>query len=366
MHRATKDFDYCILGAGLAGISLAKELVLKNYSVCLLDTNGIAAGASGVPLGLANYATGRFAKKIWQAEQSYAALLENIELASEYFKEPFYSTNGVLRPSMDEKIASRVKENFENTDWESGWAEWLSDSELKSMNPGIRPDHGGLWLPKAITIDASKYLNYLVSALKARSLSVHEHQSYSHRYENGKWLIEASELPFAAANLIICSGAGSKEFAPFSNYPLHSVKGQLIVLKKDTPVQFIHSISALGYMATLNRQHFVIGSTYEHQYEHNQFDENGKQHLLQIVRNAIPSLLVDASILHSWTGIRVSAPNRMPIMGKHPDYDGLYIFSGLASKGLLFSAHLSSCFAEYLVNDVPLPSEVSIERINPN
>ena len=137
-------------------------------------------------------------------------------------------------------------------------------------------------------------------------------------------------------------------------------------MRKENEVPFSHSISALGYMASLDRQHFVIGSTYEHQYDHNTFDEAGREHLVNIVQKAIPFLLKDATIVNSWTGIRVSAPNRMPVLGSHPTQENLYLFSGLASKGLLFSTFLSNRFAEYLTKDTPLPPEVDIQRLKMN
>lgn len=359
-------YDYCILGAGLAGVSLAKELVCKGYAVCLIDKDHIGAGASGVPLGLANYATGRFAKKVWEAEASYNALLENLEQASQFSDSPFYKVNGVLRPAMDEKIANRMLINFQETAWDNSWAEWLTPSQLKEMNSFIKPDLGGLWLPKAITIEVTSYLKNLVASILSQGSKVYEHLTYSYRKENDSWFIESDEHTIVTQNLIICSGAGSSEFEAFSDYPLHSVKGQLIVMRKENEVPFSHSISALGYMASLDRQHFVIGSTYEHQYDHNTFDEAGREHLVNIVQKAIPFLLKDATIVNSWTGIRVSAPNRMPVLGSHPTQENLYLFSGLASKGLLFSTFLSNRFAEYLTKDTPLPPEVDIQRLKMN
>ncbi|MDZ7681126.1 MAG: FAD-dependent oxidoreductase [Fodinibius sp.] len=66
--------DFCILGAGLAGLSLADALAEKGFTTTVVDKSTVAAGASGTPGGLVNPATGRRAKKSWRAENCYTAI----------------------------------------------------------------------------------------------------------------------------------------------------------------------------------------------------------------------------------------------------------------------------------------------------
>src|SRR5215831_19043775 len=41
------DVDVCVVGAGLAGLTVARELARRGWSVAVLEANRVAAGASG-------------------------------------------------------------------------------------------------------------------------------------------------------------------------------------------------------------------------------------------------------------------------------------------------------------------------------
>ena len=79
-------FDFCILGAGIAGLSLADALQEKGYRVIVLEKNDIASGASGSPGALVNPAAGRRAKK----------KLESRSLLPSYISKPAEG-NGIFK-----------------------------------------------------------------------------------------------------------------------------------------------------------------------------------------------------------------------------------------------------------------------------
>lgn len=48
---APQRFDVAIVGAGIVGLSVARELVARDLSVCVLEARGVGSGASGVQPG---------------------------------------------------------------------------------------------------------------------------------------------------------------------------------------------------------------------------------------------------------------------------------------------------------------------------
>lgn len=96
-------YDFCILGSGIAGLSLADALVDHGYSVIILEKDDIATGASGTPGGLVNPATGRRGKKTWKAERCYKAILQNLKKVQDSSSQLFYQNNGLLRPPLPQK-----------------------------------------------------------------------------------------------------------------------------------------------------------------------------------------------------------------------------------------------------------------------
>lgn len=234
-----KHFDYCILGAGLAGISLAHELSKKDVSVCLIDPNGCAGGASGTPLGLVNPATGRFASLTWEAEKCYGKILNNLELIQSKSDKKFFKQSGVLRPAVDEKIALRMKENYQTMEWPTGWIQWLDEKEMKDFHNGITCVNGGVWLPIGLTVDIFIYLNEFLKYLVKSNLTAILEKEYSYKKVASHWEITFSDgEKITTDNLVFTTGSSTKKFAEWSHIPIIPVKGQLALLETTSPLTF--------------------------------------------------------------------------------------------------------------------------------
>ena len=358
-----KHFDFAILGAGLAGVSLAYELSKSGASICLIDHKGIARGASGTPIGLVNPATGRYATKTWEAEHCYESILQNMVLVQQSTPVQFFKKSGVLRPALDQKIADRMKENATNPGWPKGWIEWMDEEALKELNPGVRCVGGGVWLPIGITVDIPTYLKAFTDHLENEGIEVYTGSSSRLQKSSNGWSISFPDYELLANSVVVTAGIYSKDIPFFNHLPLYPVKGQLALLESEEPLPFEHAVSALGYTGSLSSHQFVVGSTYEHTFDHEGVDQKGLDYLLSRFGKVLPELKKNSRVIAQFSGIRASTPNRKPIMGEHSDEENLNIFAGLGSKGLLYSGYLSKIMAEFLLNQTPLPDEVSIERI---
>ncbi len=359
----TKHFDYCIFGAGLAGVSLASELIKENVSVCLIDPNGIASGASGTPIGLVNPATGRYATLTWEAEKCYSSILDNLTSIQQKCDSPFFKKTGVLRPALDEKIAKRMKENLDSMPWPDNWIEWYDEDELKKFHPGITCIGGGVWVSVGLTVDISSYLNEFMRFLISNSDFSFFEFEYSIIKKDKKWGINLSNQEILIADkLVFTTGASTNNFDFWKDIPLYPVKGQLAVMESQSPLLFDHAVSALGYIASMDSNRFVIGSTYEHSFNHEDIDEEGLNYLLTRFGKVLPELRTNSKVISQWSGVRASTPNRMPIMGSHFNEENLYVFAGFGSKGLLYSGYLSTKMKNYLMFNDTLPTEIDIIR----
>src|SRR5699024_8464651 len=123
--------------------------------------------------------------------------------------------------------------------------------------------------------------------------------------------------------------------------------------------------SSMGYIARLgNADKFVQGSTYEHGFDNLQTDENGEKYLRSRTEKVLPDLAKNAKLIKQWAGARINTPDRKPVLGKHPEIEGLYVFTGLGSKGLMYGKFLAEHYADHLKNGSPLFPEVSIKRFD--
>lgn len=362
----TTTFDHCILGAGIAGLAMATKLLQHSQSVVLIDPNGIASGASGTPLGLVNPATGRYGTKTWNAELCLEAITEDLKLTQSASQHSFFKNTGILRPAQDEKMAQRMEENARDPQWPEGWCTWLDKKELHSINSGLHCVKGGMWLPKGLTVNVEEYLRAKSKILQKQGLTLITGENYELSVNKSS---ETSTFSFdshdsiSARTVIFTSGIYTKEFEEWTDLPLIPVKGQIAAFETSKAGDFDYSISALGYIASVSKNRFVAGSTYEHNFDHEEPDQQGLEYLINRLSKVYPELFEDAKLIEQWAGVRASTPNRKPIMGRHPRHAHHIIFAGLGSKGLIYSQFLAEKLTNYLLLDEALPEEVSIHRI---
>lgn len=359
-------YDFCILGAGLAGLSVAKELSsIPDVNVIVIDPHGIGGGASGSPIGLANPATGRFATKSWRAEDSIEAIRSNLVDVSPYSSEKLFSRSGVIRPAMDSKIARRMQENIESNNWPEDWCEWLSEDEIKTRFPDLHSEYGGVWVSTGITIAIPKYLQALSGYLKENGVEILEKKKFELDCSFGSWNFKLSNgTQFKAEHLITTAGIKTKEFDFWKELPLHPVKGQVAIFECEDSFPYKAAVSALGYFASLDSKTFVAGSTYEHNFTHEEVDLQGKEFIEKRMLRVMPQLKGKYKLIDQWSGVRASTPDRMPIIGRHPSIENCSVFTGLGSKGLLYSSLLAKEISRFLIDHSALSSEISLERFN--
>jgi glycine/D-amino acid oxidase-like deaminating enzyme len=355
--------DFCILGAGLAGLSLADALGDQDFSTIVIDKNSIASGASGTPGGLVNPATGRRAKKSWKAEKCYEAIAYNLEKVQTETKETFFINNGLLRPALLEKMARKMKDQYLSTSWPDGWCQWKSEDEIKEIHPGINCVNGGLWLPIGLTVDVGKYIAAYAQYLKKRSIPILVNNIPKSISNGQNWRIELTNSTVQAQHLVFAVGHYITESRYWDWLPVNLIKGQVAKFKSISTLLFSHSISSLGYIARLgDEKTFIQGSTYEHDFEHLDPDKGGENYLRKRMRRTLPQLEINSTIIDQWAGVRTSTPNYKPILGEHPNHKNLHVFAGLGSKGLLYGKFLAEHYANHLVEGTTLYPEIDINR----
>lgn len=356
--------DFCILGGGIAGLSLADSLADQNIECLVIEKDVIGSGASGTPGGLVNPATGRRAKKTWKAEQCYESIAKNLAKIQSHSDYSFYQTNGVLRPALFEKMARKMKQQYDDTTWPEGWCQWKSEGQIKEIHPGINCVDGGLWLPIGITVDVGAYLKAYARFLQDTGISIICGQKPYPILEDDRWIIEVEEEAIVADQLIFATGH-TISTSPFWDWlPVNLIKGQVAKFKKmNASLSFSHSISSLGYIARLeNDKTFIQGSTYEHDFSNVKPDEQGEAYLRKRMKRTLPELENDSQMVVQWAGVRTSTPNYKPLLGKHPAYNNLYLFSGLGSKGLLYGKFLADHFVDHYTSGTAIYPEMNLYR----
>ncbi len=361
-----KTADVVVIGAGLAGLSLAASLADHGVKTLIIERSGLASGASGVPIGLVNPAAAKQANLSWNAPSCISAVGQLLERAQNHSEMPFFTKGGVLRPSVDDATLEAFRSSLSRHSYPPGWGRWMDSDELDAFHPDLNHAGGGLWISEGYTVDVPAYLSALASMLAKVGASVHTNTDVASK----KWLNDEKVWGISLKNgadvrakhIVTATGSAISDDPDWSWLPVHKIKGQMASYRSSVELKWRYSVAGRGYIAHLNGFDWVIGSTFEHRFDHLEPDSDGLLFLERKVDSLLPDIRRNSRLTQQWAGVRLGTPNRMPIIGNHPALPRQWVFTGLGSKGLLYSAYLGDLLADSMMNGSNIPAEVSASR----
>jgi len=347
-----RQVDYLIVGQGVAGTLLAYFLQQAGKQIQLVDQYSEQA-ASQVAAGIINPITGRRYVKSWKADellpfakQTYRALEDMLGLT-------IFRQRNIIRTLFNHR-----EEN-----------DWLA----RTADPAYQP-----YMLEQAVLD-----NYATSTLLAFGYGEVTHsgqadlQGLTHafreklRQENA--LTEAvmayEELAInaqyvrwrdiEARGVVFCEGAAGSSNPYFSYLPFGGAKGEVLIVRIPK-VKFEKILKHRVFIVPMPApDHYWIGSTYDWKYEDARPTERGRQYLEQRLRDMLQTPF---EIVEHRAAIRPTVKDRRPFLGQHPDFEPLYIFNGLGTKGASLGPYWACHMANYLAARHPLDPEVDIAR----
>jgi glycine/D-amino acid oxidase-like deaminating enzyme len=332
-----------IAGAGFAGTALATSLALQGADVLVFD-NASPFRASGAPAVLLTPITARQTRLLPDIEAQMIAAVSWLDRVHTF--KPFYMTKGLLRPSINSYFHTFFESAFLNNHWPSGWAEWLTADEIAVKWPALAQTLGGIWFTNGRALDGSAFLTAAQEFAKDKGV---------------RFIDQQFTKPEPDVQVVYTTGFSPDVWQKLTPLRLVPVKGQIDVL--EVPFTLPVPITADGY-AIYRDGLLFCGSTYEHALIDSGATAAASIQIRERLQPYFRHSLIAGNHVQSWTGVRVSTPDRQPIAGKVPGAKNEWIFTGLGSKGLILSAYLGQKMADLLLKGEPLPKQYSIERFS--
>ncbi len=358
------DFFATIFGLGITGTAIAAALAEKGKSVLLVDPH-VSENAPGALAGLVNPATGRHARLSWKSEEGISSLRNRIKKIERVTgRNDLISDSGVLRPAINEDLAQNFKESLEKYTWPEGWVKWLDTKETYHANPYVGETHGAIWLDCGFTVYVDKYLNAYRRFLRETGVVCkYESATYRQNSPADSFTIEMESGSSATCDhVIVAAGWRTPSFADWEYLKLHLVKGQIAVFEADHDLNWEHGVSAMGYGLRKGSRSIIVGSTYEHKFSDVNTTEGALSQIEKKLANMLPALKNRSKSVGQLAGVRVTTPNKLPVIGRHKDISNLCIYSGMGSKGLIYSEYTAAQLANHLVNGAEIEDDLSTDR----
>jgi D-arginine dehydrogenase len=361
MQRA----DIAIVGAGMAGASLAAELA-PHASVLLLE----AEERPGY------HSTGRSAA-FWHEAYGGPAIQPLTSASgpflrdppSDFYEETFLRQRGALtigRPE-DKPLLEKEFARFAGT---SVVFEWQDRAQLEERIPGLKPGWiTGLLEPGCSDIDvAALHGAYLRSARRSGAELVTDARVTAAQRTGKDWRIETREQSFAADILVDAAGAWADQIArlaevvPVGIRPLRRTIAQLRIdppappmlpLVFDARASFYFKPEAGGRLWLSPQDETPIDPC----------DASPEELDIALAIDRFESA-VDwrvERVEHSWAGLRSFAPDRRPVYGFDRKVPGFFWFVGQGGFGIQTAPAAAKLGAALLLGTSPPPMVAGID-----
>jgi len=343
--------DYLIVGSGLAGISFAEIAIKNNKSILLIDNK--SQNSSRIAGGLYNPVILKRFSEVWNAEEQLVLMNEFYDSIEAKLQTKFNYKLPILRKffSIEEQnnwFAASDKRNL---------APFLSTKIISTKYNSIDSpyDYGEVlhtgYVDTALLLDT--YKNYLLN----NDLLLEDFFD-STLIEFFDFGIQYKDIQ--ARHIIFAEGFGLDK-NPFFNYlPLDGTKGELFIIKApNLNIDVIVNTSV--FILPLGNDLFKVGATYNWQDKTALPTEEGKQELLERIREIITC---DFEIVEHFAGVRPTVKDRRPLIGTHEERKSLHILNGLGTRGVMLGPAMAKALYDYIEDEIPLQAEINIQRFH--
>ena len=359
--------DFIVVGAGMAGASIAAELA--GHGRVVLVERETQPGYHATGRSAALFAESYGGPEIRALTRASRAFLEKADLTG-FVEAPLLSDRGCLFIARQDQIASLDRLEHEL----GGATRRLTGREIKGIISAIREDVivEGLIDDGAMDIDVHNMLHGYLRLFRARGgATLLDVQSPSVEFAQGSWTLKTSEAAVTAPILINAAGAWADEFAELCG------------------------LSALG-LTPLRRTAVLVdppaGAIIDHWPCTIDVDEEfyfkpdaGKLFLSPADETPTPpsdvqpedldvAIAVDRvqgalelevrRVNHRWAGLRTFSTDRVPIVGFDPRADGFFWFAGQGGYGIQ-TAPAMARLGTALASGRPAPIDIVAEGLNP-
>lgn len=345
-------FDYIIIGAGIAGTSLALELHKRNQRLLIVDEFK-ENSSSRVAAGMLSPIVPRNVQKTWKCFEIFPNVYDYYRQWEEILNEKFiYQIPGL----QIHKNASHTK-NWRKRSKERGFDILLKDIPPEENNYPFELPFGGSINLLSGRLDVQKFMDSAHNFLSLNGQTIiNDSLNYAEIIEQSDFVEYKN---YKAKGIIFCEGYGVRNNPWYSTIPLNPSSGDLFTYEiKDLDPSYIYKMKE--WIIPIGDHKWLAGSTYHFENDDETIYSTDADEMLAQFQQWIKQPI---TVLEHKKGVRPTVHGRRPYLGSRIDHPRLFVYNGLGSKGSSLVSYFSPKYAEHLIDKSELMPEVDVNRL---
>jgi glycine oxidase len=349
-------YDVAVVGAGAVGAAVGYFLARAGLRAVLLERDRIAAGASGTAPGAINPLHGPGIPgplEPW-AREAFRLHLELWKLIEEQSGTSFAArVQPRVHLARREDELAALAELFARCERSDGFtARWLDAGDVRSLDPRISGEViGGLWTDGSGALDSERYVRALAGAGARLGLTIRFAEVRGLRVRRQR--VEAvltGDRAVECDAVVVATGpwAGDLERWCGVRVPVTPVKGQVLHLRMPAPpVAFDLVFPDISFYVRKEGELWVGGTIEDVGFDLAPTPE-ARADLMSRASRVMPCLST-AEVMAQTACLRPTTADGLPLLGRVPGWDNLYLATGAGGKGMLLSTVMGRTIADLVL-----------------
>ena len=357
--------DVVVVGAGIVGAAVARELAVRGVGVTLFDRGAVASGTTGLGEGNVLCSDKQAGPEL---ELTRAGLAMYGELGERLGEAARIRVKGALIVHPDAATWAAEPARLERL--RIPGARLLEAGELSTLEPELTGElHGASLFPGDLQCDPRAITLALVREAAQAGAEIREHSPVEAVFSGG--VRTAAGEHINAGNVVIAAGAWSAALAASAGLqlPLEPRKGQLVRLAAATPGLVRHKVVDASYLLSVAspdaalQLSTVVETTWEGDVlvgssrERRGFDSGVDPALSEaLVARAVRLFprLAQLPVAAAWAGLRPWLPDHLPAIGPSALVGGLWLATGHEGAGVALGPVTGRLVAQLYAGEDPV------------
>jgi len=343
-----------VVGGGVIGCSIARELAASGCSVLLLERDRVGCEASSAAAGILNPQI-----EAEGVSPFFELGVDSLRLYPDYVGslkeetgiEAAFFGRGTLLVDMtrEDEASSRQLCRWQQ---EAGLpVEAVTPREVEGLEAGLGGSTlGGLFFPRGSQVDPAALTRALAVSAKKLGVDLRERSPVT-GFKEAKGriagVVTAGGETHEADQVILAAGAWSSTLIPFLKMKVFPVRGQILALESDRPPRNHVIYTRRAYLVPRPDGRVLIGSTSETVGFRKGVTPRAVLKLTASALSLDPSL-EDATLAATWSGLRPATEDGLPLLGEVRP--GLVAATGHHRNGILLAPVTAVLVAELIVH----------------